>query len=126
MVVPGSIETLTGGTIYDRRVCQGLRERGWEVRVIELDASFPHPTPAALANAEAHYRFLVENAPYAIYALDVEGGFIELNPAGERILEVPAVDLGPSPDLVCVGFRRCECGGGKYLRSRKLHRLFSC
>jgi glycosyltransferase involved in cell wall biosynthesis len=52
LVVPGSIETLTGGTIYDRRVCQGLRERGWDVRVIELDPSFPHPTPAALANAE--------------------------------------------------------------------------
>ena len=53
IVVPGSIETLTGGTIYDRRLCQGLRERGWQLPVIELDASFPHPTPAALAGAAA-------------------------------------------------------------------------
>ncbi|MGH7504898.1 MAG: ATP-binding protein, partial [Longimicrobiales bacterium] len=42
-----------------------------------------------LAAAEALYRLLVENAPYAIYALDVNGCFVELNPAGEAIVECP-------------------------------------
>ncbi len=46
-----------------------------------------------LAFAEAHYRRLVETAPQAIYALDAEGRFIELNPAGERLLERSAEDV---------------------------------
>lgn len=44
-------------------------------------------TQEKLEAAEAHYRRLVENAPYAIYARDADGCFIELNPAGERLLE---------------------------------------
>jgi PAS domain S-box-containing protein len=48
-----------------------------------------------LAAAEAHYRMLVENAPYAIYALDANGCFVELNPAGEAVLECgPGAALG--------------------------------
>lgn len=50
-VVPGRIDTLTGGYIYDRRMVEGLRERGWSVAVRELDESFPHPTAAALEHA---------------------------------------------------------------------------
>lgn len=46
-----------------------------------------------LAAAEAHYRWLVENAPYAIYALDSEGCFIELNPAGEAFVGRPAKEV---------------------------------
>lgn len=51
MVVPGRLETLTGGYVYDRRMAQGLSRRGWAVEVRELDESFPHPTPAALDHA---------------------------------------------------------------------------
>jgi len=36
--------------------------------------------------AEAHYRRLVENSPQAIFAVDTEGRFTDLNPAGERVL----------------------------------------
>lgn len=50
-VVPGSIDTRTGGSIYDRRMVEGLRRRGWAVEVVELDASFPFPTPSALDGA---------------------------------------------------------------------------
>ena len=50
-VVPGSIDTRTGGSIYDRRMVEGLRRLGWTVTVVELDASFPRPTPGALAHA---------------------------------------------------------------------------
>ena len=45
------METRTGGYGYDRRIVQGLRGAGWDVRVAELDASFPQPTPAALEHA---------------------------------------------------------------------------
>jgi len=51
-VLPGDLGTLTGGYIYDRRLVDGLRDRGWSVGVHSLDASFPQPTPAALAQAE--------------------------------------------------------------------------
>ena len=37
LIVPGSIETRTGGYEYDRRMAAGLRARGWTVDVRELD-----------------------------------------------------------------------------------------
>jgi len=49
--VPGRIDTRTGGTIYDRRMAEGLGLLGWAVEVHALDASFPRPTAAALAHA---------------------------------------------------------------------------
>jgi glycosyltransferase involved in cell wall biosynthesis len=52
-VLPGDPETLTGGYEYDRRIVAGLRALGWDVAVHALDASFPAPTPAALAGARA-------------------------------------------------------------------------
>jgi glycosyltransferase involved in cell wall biosynthesis len=50
-IVPGSLETPTGGYEYDRRMIAGLRERGWSVDVRELDNSFPFPTPDARHHA---------------------------------------------------------------------------
>jgi PAS domain S-box-containing protein len=41
---------------------------------------------AEQARSEAHYRRLVSTSPYAIYALDAEGRFVELNRAGEALL----------------------------------------
>lgn len=51
LIVPGSLQTRTGGYGYDRRIVTGLRERGWSVDVRELDASYPFPTPRAQAGA---------------------------------------------------------------------------
>lgn len=51
VIVPGSLESRTGGYEYDRQLIAGLRARGWAVEVREIDGSFPHPTPAALADA---------------------------------------------------------------------------
>jgi glycosyltransferase involved in cell wall biosynthesis len=50
-LVPGRLDTLTGGYGYDRRIIERLRGRGWVVDVHQLDSSFPHPTPAALDDA---------------------------------------------------------------------------
>src|SRR6202140_1354211 len=47
VIVPGNLETVTGGYAYDRRIVAALRDRGWSVGVRELDDSFPRPTPAA-------------------------------------------------------------------------------
>ena len=51
-IVPGRLETRTGGYEYDRRIIGGLRERGWSIDVRELDAGFPHPSPQALEDAD--------------------------------------------------------------------------
>jgi glycosyltransferase involved in cell wall biosynthesis len=52
-LIPGRLDTRTGGYEYDRQIIAGLRRRGWDVVVRGLDASFPHPTPEALAQAHA-------------------------------------------------------------------------
>jgi glycosyltransferase involved in cell wall biosynthesis len=40
----------TGGNIYDRRVCAGLAEAGWEVQVATVAAAWPGPGPGARAD----------------------------------------------------------------------------
>ena len=66
-----------------------LREVDGGIRgsMLVRDVSQRKRVEAALAEAETHYRRLVENAPYGIYALDARGRFIELNPAAEQMLQ---------------------------------------
>jgi glycosyltransferase involved in cell wall biosynthesis len=55
-MVPGPLEQLTGGYLYDRQMVQGLRGQGWAVTVHELAGTFPlvdHPAKAAAAQAMA-------------------------------------------------------------------------
>ena len=51
MLVPGELNTRTGGYIYDRNIVEGLRRIGWQVDVDSLDSSFPYPTANALSHA---------------------------------------------------------------------------
>lgn len=50
-MVPGSIDARTGGSIYDRRMADGLRRRGWDLTVVELAGDFPQPAAVAVADA---------------------------------------------------------------------------
>jgi glycosyltransferase involved in cell wall biosynthesis len=61
-LVPGDLSAATGGYHYDRRIIEGLRALGWSVTVHALDASFPFPTPDALARAQAVFAALPDNA----------------------------------------------------------------
>jgi glycosyltransferase involved in cell wall biosynthesis len=51
LVAPAPLEARTGGYIYNRRMAESLRELKWHVDVLELDASFPYPSRAALEHA---------------------------------------------------------------------------
>jgi glycosyltransferase involved in cell wall biosynthesis len=50
-LLPGPLDARTGGSIYDCRMAAALRRGGYRVDVVELDASFPYPTAAALDHA---------------------------------------------------------------------------
>ena len=41
LALPGDINTLTGGYIYDKRVLAELSRQGWEVSTLSLNARFP-------------------------------------------------------------------------------------
>ena len=49
--IPGDINTLTGGYIYERRLLEELRALGHDVQHIELGPSFPDPTPRDMDHA---------------------------------------------------------------------------
>jgi len=51
VIVPGRLETRTGGYEYDRRIIAGLRGQGWPIDVHELEGTFPYPTEAARKRA---------------------------------------------------------------------------
>jgi glycosyltransferase involved in cell wall biosynthesis len=61
-VIPGDLQTLTGGYGYDRRIIAGLQALGWRVAVHPLDSSFPHPTRSALSHADQVFAGLREQA----------------------------------------------------------------
>ncbi|OFW16653.1 MAG: hypothetical protein A3H29_13550 [Acidobacteria bacterium RIFCSPLOWO2_02_FULL_67_21] len=51
LAAPGPLDARTGGYVYNRRILGELARRGWAVSTLELDPSFPSPTPAALEQA---------------------------------------------------------------------------
>jgi glycosyltransferase involved in cell wall biosynthesis len=50
-VIPGRLDTPTGGYIYDRRIIEGLRRAGVRVEITQLSSLFPFPDTAALDDA---------------------------------------------------------------------------
>lgn len=59
-VIPGDWLTPTGGYRYDRRIVFALRAAGWQVACCTLDADFPFPHAAALADAERQVAALAD------------------------------------------------------------------
>jgi glycosyltransferase involved in cell wall biosynthesis len=50
-VVPGDLNSLTGGYGYDREILAGLRAAGWSIDVVQLDAGYPWPSLDARRDA---------------------------------------------------------------------------
>ena len=62
VVVPGSLDTPTGGYRYDRRIVRGLRAAGRRTLVHELDGAFPNPSPGDLEAADEALGALADGA----------------------------------------------------------------
>jgi glycosyltransferase involved in cell wall biosynthesis len=62
VVIPGDLDTRTGGYGYDRRIIAGLRQLGWSVEVVQLADSFPFPTAAARAEAARAFASMPDGA----------------------------------------------------------------
>lgn len=62
-LVPGALDTPTGGFRYDRRVIEGLQAAGWQVQLLVLEGGFPWPDDATCARAEAALAALPDGLP---------------------------------------------------------------
>lgn len=68
-VVPGDINTLTGGYGYDRRIMEELRKRSVEVGLVTLHGDFPFPATADLRRADGQLARLPEQSVTVIDGL---------------------------------------------------------
>ncbi|MEQ1580745.1 MAG: glycosyltransferase family 4 protein [Steroidobacteraceae bacterium] len=86
-VLPGDLDTRTGGYGYDREIIAGLRELGWEIDVHSLDGSFPFPSAAAIESARTTLAALPENRLVIVDGLAF-GAMPELAEAEARRLKL--------------------------------------
>ncbi|HTM05518.1 MAG TPA: glycosyltransferase family 4 protein, partial [Vicinamibacterales bacterium] len=94
-MLPGPLQTRTGGSIYDRRIAEGLRGRGWDVSIVELE-SFTHPLQPPLAAATAQFSAIPDQQCVLIDGL-VFGAMPELVALhGCRLRFVPIVHMALS------------------------------
>ncbi len=87
VIVPGALDQVTGGSIFDRRIVEGLRALGRPVRVVELAGRFPAADAEAMAAAEAALAGLADGAPAVIEGLAL-AGFAEALPRHARRLRL--------------------------------------
>lgn len=78
LVVPGRLDTPTGGSRYNRFMAEGLGRLGWSVDVREIGGAFPQPDEVALGEAARMFARL---------------------PSGATIM-VDGLALGAMPDLI--------------------------
>ena len=68
-VIPGRLDTPTGGYVYDRRIIEGLRRSGMDVDVKALSPLFPFPDAPASQAAERTLADLPDNTQVVIDGL---------------------------------------------------------
>lgn len=68
-VIPGDLETRTGGYGYDRRVAGALRDIGHDVEIVPLAGDFPTPSAASLDDAEARLAAIPDGSPVLVDGL---------------------------------------------------------
>ncbi|HLZ65794.1 MAG TPA: glycosyltransferase family 4 protein [Aliidongia sp.] len=86
-IVPGPIEQITGGYLYDQRIIDGLRAAGRPVGLLELLGQFPDADWTAKASAASSLRALPDRAAVCIDGLAL-AAFEEALPAEAGRLDI--------------------------------------
>ncbi len=73
VIVPGPLDQLTGGYLFDRHVVDGLRDAGRRVDVVELAGRFPDADDVARDAARAALAALPDGAAVVIDGLALPG-----------------------------------------------------
>src|SRR5262245_56763825 len=98
-IVPGPLETQTGGYAYDRRMVRGLRGRGWFVDVRELDGSFPRPSPETLNQAAHVLESIADGTIVVIDGLAFGAMPAEVERAASRLRVIGLIHLPLSAEV---------------------------
>ena len=83
----------SGGNVYDRRVCHGLRARGWAVCEHVAPGTWPRPTGAAVAALARRLRGLPAGAVVLVDGLVASAASAALRPEADRLRLVILVHL---------------------------------
>ena len=67
--LPGPLDQRTGGTVYDAKVIEGLRDDGWWVETLEWPGSFPFPNEDDRLTVAASLAAIPDNALVVIDGL---------------------------------------------------------
>lgn len=86
-IVPGPIEQITGGYLYDRRIIEGLRAGGRPVGLLELMGQFPDADWTAKASAASCLAALGDGSAVCIDGLAL-AAFEEVLPAAVERLDI--------------------------------------
>ena len=97
LVVPGPLDQRTGGYLYDARMAEGLRRRGWRVTVHSLDGRFPDADETARTSMAAALAAIPEGATALVDGLAL-GGLPEPVAAERRRLRILALVHHPLSD----------------------------
>jgi glycosyltransferase involved in cell wall biosynthesis len=99
LMVPGPLGTRTGGSIYDRRMAEGLRRCGWNVRVCELEGHFPEPSSAALDEAARVLKAVPDDSVVVIDGLALGSMPDQIEREGQRLRIVGLIHLPLAADV---------------------------
>jgi glycosyltransferase involved in cell wall biosynthesis len=92
-LIPGDVDSASGGYVYDRSMVAGLRALGWQVRIHTLDASFPSPSPHALSHAASVLAALPDRSCVLIDGLALGAMPQLLEPHARRLVLIALIHM---------------------------------
>jgi glycosyltransferase involved in cell wall biosynthesis len=84
-VVPGPLDQITGGYLFDRRIVEGLRAKGREVRIIELAGRFPDADDEATKALTAAFAAMPDGSRVVVDGLALTAARVSLAAESERL-----------------------------------------
>jgi glycosyltransferase involved in cell wall biosynthesis len=91
LVVPGPLDQLTGGYVYDAHMVVGLRELGWRVRVHNLEGRFPDADEVGTASMTDLLASVPDGARVVIDGLAMGGLPVPIEKQADRLRIVSLV-----------------------------------